>query len=213
MINFNLYYEDLPFVIHKQKAYNKDMISYKVCSVKSCTNTIKAKKLCNAHYIKLGRYGNPDTNIRTPVGIAFKYFMKAMKIETDDCINWKFSKISTGYGQVTIGNRRGLVHREALLQRNNKPTKQKPYALHTCRNRGCFNYKHLRWGSPKENMLDKLKDGTDNRGTKSATAKLTDEQVMKIRKDTRVQSVIASYYGVSQATISDIKNRKKWTWL
>ena len=41
--------------------------------------------------------------------------------------------------------------------------------------------------------------------------KLTWEKVRKMRKDTRKQTHIAEFYGVSQATVSLVLNRKTWT--
>ena len=84
---------------------------------------------------------------------------------------------------------------------------------------------NLRWASCSENAMDKYRHGTmrhgDNhptrympecvpRGSKNGRAKLSERDVLKIRSDTRTQKRIAISYGVSQATINGIKNRKLW---
>ena len=47
-------------------------------------------------------------------------------------------------------------------------------------------------------------------GEKHGCAKLTNEQVLAIRQDPRSQRAIAAEYGMSQATIGRIKQRKLW---
>lgn len=61
--------------------------------------------------------------------------------------------------------------------------------------------------------MDCLLHGTDKRGTKHPTAKLTEVDVLSIRSDDRFQYVIAEQYGISQSLVSKIKLRKTWAWL
>lgn len=83
-----------------------------------------------------------------------------------------------------------------------------------CHNDGnpCNNHiDNLRWDTTRNNQLDRIKHGTSNRGERSATAKLTEDQVAAIRKDTRLQKEIAADYGVKENTISRIKSGKRWS--
>ena len=89
----------------------------------------------------------------------------------------------------------------------------KPFALHSCHNPPCFNYRHLRWGSFAENQRDRVENGTDMRGEKCPRAKLKTEEVLRIREDPRQAISIANDYGVSDRTIYSIKNRNTWAWL
>ncbi len=73
----------------------------------------------------------------------------------------------------------------------------------------------LRYDTPAGNQADRLRDGTDNRGSKSGQAKLTEAAVADIRARARTgrrgtQKKLALEYGVSIATISLIVNRKLW---
>lgn len=53
-----------------------------------------------------------------------------------------------------------------------------------------------------------------NKGTSNFRNKLTEEEVKDIfLAADRTQSELASQYGVSQGTISHIKNRITWSWL
>jgi hypothetical protein len=86
--------------------------------------------------------------------------------------------------------------------------------LHRCDNPSCVNPDHLFVGTHDENMQDMINKGrhTQNkrRGEGNAKAKLTEQQVIAIRQDTRSQCAIARHYSVGQALIWKIKNRILW---
>ncbi len=89
----------------------------------------------------------------------------------------------------------------------------RPQGMECCHNDGNPQNNHLsnlRWDTPKNNHADKIKHGTTNRGEQCGTAKLTLEQVRKIRADTRLQKLIAADYGVRESQISRIKNGVRW---
>jgi hypothetical protein len=72
------------------------------------------------------------------------------------------------------------------------------------------NPQHLRWGTAKENTMDQFVDGTSAKGAGNPSAKLTPEQVSKIREDNRIHRIIAEDYGVSRSQISKIKKGVAW---
>ena len=73
---------------------------------------------------------------------------------------------------------------------------------------------NLRWGTRQENMDDIKRHGRTTRGERSATAKLTEEQVLKIRliRDSKAmrRQAVADLYGVSIQLIDAIAARKVW---
>lgn len=106
-----------------------------------------------------------------------------------------------------------------ILEANGFPRPAPPanQALHlpTCFG-GCSNPKHLRWGTIKENMQDKIVAGTAIRlpgtfvGVKST---LTEQDVRDIRNSTLPLSDLAELYEISTRSIWDIKNRRSWVWV
>jgi hypothetical protein len=75
---------------------------------------------------------------------------------------------------------------------------------------------HLRWATPVENEADKRSHGTHLRGGLCGASKLTESQVLDIRRRVAAgdsQGAIAREYGVSQPAISRIMKRENWGWL
>jgi HNH endonuclease len=73
---------------------------------------------------------------------------------------------------------------------------------------------NLRYDSPKGNAEDRSVHGTENRGSRNGKAKLTEADVMEIRRRLAAgdkQQAIADDYGVGQWTISWIKTGRYWT--
>jgi hypothetical protein len=150
---------------------------------------------------------------KTPNGEPLKYFNECMELDTNDCILWKYNISGNGYGCVWVNSKSTRVNRLALIKTAGEPPEDKPYALHSCHNRICFNPRHLRWGDNTENQADRIKDGTSDRGENCYRSKLTEEQVLSIRKDNRTNIEIANDYGVGRQTIYKIKIGKSWVCL
>lgn len=74
---------------------------------------------------------------------------------------------------------------------------------------------NLRWDTPKRNQADRILHGTDNRGERSSSAKLTESQVIEIRKlrGLMSQSKIGAMFGVRQQAVHKILTGKRWSHL
>lgn len=82
--------------------------------------------------------------------------------------------------------------------------------LHSCDNPPCVNPEHLFLGGPAANMADKVAKGRQNRGERHGRRKLTEAEAIIVRNDPRPYSQIAATFGVSMATISDVKRARSW---
>ena len=148
----------------------------------------------------------------------------------DECMTERSWSLQTaGYGQVLTPNRgRQLVHVIALTSVWPKPpgkvcsikgvwTRELQAAHGPCHNPECYNPRHLSWKTRAENQADRLRDGTDNRGMKHNTAKLTDAQVLEIYDLAWHSSFsyreIASQFGVTPAHVSNLKHGSRWAHL
>lgn len=88
---------------------------------------------------------------------------------------------------------------------------------HKCDNTSCVNPSHLFLGTNQDNSSDMVsKDRTFKpKGEKHSQAKLTEEQVIEIRRlyaleNHMTQEKIAILFGVNRATVEYIVNRKRW---
>ena len=93
----------------------------------------------------------------------------------------------------------------------------RPYGMecrHLNNNRSNNNINNLQWATPKVNQSDRVKFGTDSRGDKGGSAKLTLIDVRAIKclyRTTKItQTRLAELYHVRQSTIGKIVNRKTW---
>lgn len=69
---------------------------------------------------------------------------------------------------------------------------------------------NLRYDTREGNQADRLLHGTDHRGERSPRAKLTAEQVVAIRSDSRSNRKLAAVYGVHHSVIWGIRNGRGW---
>lgn len=148
-------------------------------------------------------------------GSRLEAFHRLAAMETDECVMWPFGRTSNGYGAVYINTVPHSVHVLACETRHG-PRPERREAAHSCGNRACMNYRHLRWATPKENAADKVRHGTDPRGERAGAAKLTVDQVRAIRALHAAgmrQIDIAPRFGVTNAAVNMIVNRRSWAWL
>jgi hypothetical protein len=90
------------------------------------------------------------------------------------------------------------------------------HVLHHCDNPPCCNPKHLFVGTDKDNIEDMIRKGRNNtpKGESHRDAKLTEKQVLEIRKRhvpfVLTYSMLAREYGVSKSTIQHAVNGSHW---
>ena len=87
------------------------------------------------------------------------------------------------------------------------------FVCHTCDNPRCVNPDHLFLGTQKDNQRDSIKKERNAKGEKQGHSKLTEKDIMGIRKLNLIQEEIAKIYNTTQANISRIKTRQSWAWL
>ena len=129
------------------------------------------------------------------------------------CWNWISTK-SRGYGQFRDNGKYVGAHRFSYRLWVG-PIPEGECVLHKCDNRSCVNPKHLILGSYQDNYDDMILKGRQNflRGKEHSCSKLTEQQVLNIRKDTRVHRLIAHEYGIDRSTVGYIKSHKLWSHL
>lgn len=123
----------------------------------------------------------------------------------------KLSKNGNGYLIANLFNKRFLVHRlvaEAFLDQDN--------------GRDIVNHKNgikddnrainLEWSNPSHNMNHAYKNflKVSEKGQKHGRAKLSDAEVIEIRKSLKNEKELADFYNVSVSTINGIRLGRTW---
>ena len=120
---------------------------------------------------------------------------------------------NNGYMCVTLaaGKRRPQVSVHRIVARaffGECPIGQ--HVLHIDGNRRNNSVSNLRYGTPAENHADTLRHGHRRMGATHPRAKLTEDDVRAIRKDSRSSTALAQEFGISVAHVYQIRARRVW---
>ena len=192
------------------------MANSRLCSIPNCGKPHLARGWCSAHYNRRRNHGDPLGG-GTPKGAALLFAQEAASYQKAACLFWPYAKNSDGYGNLWVSGAPTLAHRYVCKLAHGSAPSELHEAAHSCGNGhlGCVNPLHLSWKTRTENEKDKDAHGTKIKGEAHRSAKLTEDQVRKIRSLRGVlsQSQLAQIYGVSIPNISGIQQRKIWGWL
>lgn len=92
-----------------------------------------------------------------------------------------------------------------------KPERQE--VCHGPKGKLCNLPSNLSYGTRSENQMDRVRDGTHNRGERCGSSKIRDAQIPEIfslREQGKLQREIAERYGVAPSAISNILNGRRW---
>lgn len=137
------------------------------------------------------------------------------------CWIWTAAKSKNGYGYFGVGNGKMKYAHRLSYEYNCGPIPKNLNVLHKCDNRVCCNPEHLRLGTHQDNMDDMHAKGRgakphqlSNPGSKSAFAKLTEQQVLEMRQLHKegkyTTKELAAMYGTSCCNCNKIISRTAW---
>lgn len=141
----------------------------------------------------------------------------------DACWLWTGFIREYGYGVIGIKGKEYRVHRVSYFIEHGRIDNDR-LVLHRCDVRACVNPAHLFLGTPKDNSQDAVKKGRNAKlfGERNGKAKLTRQMVRAIKLLLRDkangrcelrQYEIAHQFGVSEATVSYLKNGGRWDFI
>ena len=150
-------------------------------------------------------------------GEQARFWIKVNKLGPNDCWLWTAGKDKDSYGKFAIRHNGKRIdsraHAFSWELHNGKPVPKGMLVCHTCDTPSCVNPAHLFIGTPQDNTDDMIKKNRHTHGEESNFAKLTEEQVKKIRqlhKTGMNYKQIADLFDVQDETIRNIVLRKNW---
>ncbi len=182
-----------------------------LCLIDGCEKPAKARHLCEAHYAKLRRYGDPLVDRSGPRNTAADFHTRYERRGDDECWPW-LRGTGEGYGQMGWRGKTTGAHRISFELANGR--EGRPLVRHTCDNRICVNPRHLIEGTKLDNRRDAVERKRIPVGEDHANAVLDDKKVRAMR-DMRASGSasyqqIASAFGVSKHTAQMVVKRVTW---
>lgn len=188
------------------------------CTVPGCDSRHASRGFCGTHYTRWKAHGDPLAPVRRRAShlsgpAELKRIMALPPSEA--CIEWPFSRNSTGYGRVWLDGKLHQTHRIMCERAHGPAPEGRNDVAHSCGVRACCNPKHLRWANPEENAADRVQHDTHMRGLRHPGAKLSDAQARHIiaNPEGLSQNQLARQFSVSQTLVSYLQRRLIRRWL
>lgn len=164
------------------------------------------------HYNRLRRHGDPNVRKKIGNGEALQWLKDKLSYEGDECQLWPHHRGKNGYAFVRYNGRAQHAARVLCEWAKGPPPFPKADAAHSCGNGnlGCCTKRHIRWATKIENSADTVRYGRSNRGERSPSHKLTEQQVRFIRRSLVKPNILATKLHVSSSTICDVRARRTW---
>lgn len=152
--------------------------------------------------------------------------------KTCDCWLWRGSVQNGGYGIVRFVHEGCLyvlrAHRAAFVLAHGRSPQPGLVLRHTCDSKLCVRPEHLLEGTQSDNVADRHARGRDQRGASHYNAKLTEAQVLEIRRRAQAGEraccskvrtgtgwacCLSHTFRITGQYVSRIKNGHCWRWL
>lgn len=158
-----------------------------------------------------------NISIYKTISLEERFWSKVNQLD-NGCWEWTGCLTNKGYGLFYARPSKITSHRLSwLLKYGNIP--KNVFVLHHCDNRKCVNPDHLFIGTQKDNLQDMTNKGRRVNhypyGELNPSAKLNLKQVQEIREQLKTSFKglgikLALQYGVTETTISYIRNNRVW---
>lgn len=141
----------------------------------------------------------------------WKYVQKS-----DGCWAWTGTADGSGRGRlnINVSYKRCVPDLAARIswKISKGPIPDKLFVLHRCDNPNCVNPDHLFLGTQLDNIKDMVAKGRVATGERRNSAKLTDEEVCRIRSlyPSLSEPALARMFGVDNSTLHAIVSGKTW---
>ena len=186
-----------------------------MCSVENCDKKATKSGMCNMHYLRVRRHGNPQAGIKNHAPIEERFWRFIVKNEF--CWSWTGNK-ALGYGRISTGKKPYvliLAHRLSWEIHNKQKIPEGMFVMHKCDNPECCNPEHLIIGTPKENTQDMIAKGrkrvVTSSGDKNGKSVLNEEKVRFIRSSNLPHAKLGKLLEVSASCVRGVRIGRTWS--
>lgn len=141
--------------------------------------------------------------------IQQRFEMYVIPEPNSGCFLWEGTLDAYGYGALRVLGKTIKAHRLAYKLHHGHLSKDIA-VLHRCDNRCCVNVEHLFLGTRSDNLKDMWNKGRGVRGSAHGGAKVTDADVLEMRRSTDRVKTLAARYGLTPRTVRSILQRVTW---
>jgi hypothetical protein len=150
--------------------------------------------------------------IRKSLDPKIRFNEKYIIDEETGCWNWQGGLDKDGYGNFRLNTNKQIKAHRFSYETFVGPLIKGFVCCHSCNNRKCVNYNHLRQDTQSSNCIDKSYFRTH------AAQVLSIEEVIEIKKALKNYyrgqiKDIAHFYKVNPSTISSIKTGRMWSYI
>lgn len=128
----------------------------------------------------------------------------------NECLVWTGHRVRK-YGRVTLKNKHYITHR-LIFQSFIEAIPPGLYVCHHCDNPSCVRPDHLFLGTQFENMKDMKNKKREIKavGEANSHSKLTNKDILEIRKSSLSYRILSEKFGVCISTVFRAKKIKTW---
>lgn len=188
----------------------------RLCNVDGCTRPSRVHQMCDKHYRRWKRHGDPTVTVMPAPGDIARWMAdQVASRDREGCWEWPFGMDGKGYGAIHVNGQQTRACRFAR-ELDGRPIAPGMLARHTCDNRSCVNPDHIIDGTYLDNSRDAVERGRVARGSRQHRARLTEADVPVIVERLRAgerHRVIGASYGVTESAITSIARGRSWSWL
>lgn len=116
------------------------------------------------------------------------------------CKDHGYKGSGRGYANVALNGKYIGRHVVALIQYTGEQPEGR-VAMHVCDNPRCIEPTHLRWGTQRDNMRDKVAKGRHHNGTSKS---VDIAEARRLRADGLTFQEVADIYGVSRQAVHSL---------